>query len=70
MLRLQRRPFDVLEKEQLRLLPLQQVAYEQVRDVLQEELVLLPPRLLLRALNGEQVVVAVWRFVGNLKCQN
>ena len=29
-----------------------------------------PLRLRLHALNGEQVVVAVWQFVGNLKYQN
>ena len=51
-------------------LPPLQVAYEQVKDVLLVEPGLQPLRLPLHALNGEQVVVAVWQFVGNLKYQN
>ena len=67
-LQLRRQPSDELETEQLRQLPPLQVAYEQVKDGLLEGPELQPLRRLLRALNGEQVVVVVWQFVGNLKC--
>ena len=67
---LRRLPFDESEKGRLRPQPLRLAAYEQVKDVLLVEPGLQPLRLPLHAWNGEQVVVAVWQFVGNLKFQN